>query len=244
MDATIQEASATPVLPANAIADGAGFKANAIAPGSIVSIFGSGLAGAVLQVSPTGALPASLFDASVTFNNISAPLYYVSPTQIDAQVPFELTPGPVTVQVWRNLAVSASQVVNLLPAAPAILTVNQQGTGAGLVFHAADSTLVTAASPAKVGETLFIYCTGLGALKTPLKSGQLPPSPPPDTVNTPQVTIGGVTALPALSGAAPGYVGLYQLGVQVPANTAKGNTVAVTLAVGEVSSNAVTIAVQ
>jgi uncharacterized protein (TIGR03437 family) len=244
VDATIQEASAAPVLPANAITDGAGFTVNDIAPGSIVSIFGTGLAGAVLQASPTSALPTALFDAGVTFNNIPAPLYYVSPTQIDAQVPLELTPGPVTVQVLKNLAVSASQVLNLLAAAPAILSVNQQGTGAGLVFHAADSTLVTTSSPAKAGETLLIYCTGLGALKSTLKSGQLPPSPPPDTVSAPQVTIGGATAVLTVSGAAPGYVGLYQVGAQVPANSQKGNSVAITLALGGVSSNAVTIAIQ
>ena len=245
VDAAIQEASDVPVLPDNAITDGAGFTVNDLAPGSIVSIFGSGLAGAVLRAPATSALPTALFDAGVTFNSIPAPLYYVSPTQIDAQVPLELTPGPVTVQVLRNLAVSVSQVLNLLPAAPAILSVNQQGTGAGLVLHAADSSLVTTSAPAKAGENLVIYCTGLGALQsTTLKSGQLPPNPPPDTVNTPQVTIGGANATVTLSGAAVGYVGLYQVGVQVPASSQKGNAVTVRLAIGGVSSNVVTIAIQ
>ena len=244
VDATIQTASGVPVLPANGIADGVGFTVNDLAPGSIVSIFGTGLAGAVLQAPATNGLPTALFDAGVTFNNIPAPLYYVSPAQIDAQVPLELTPGPVTVEVRRNLAVSASQVLNLLPAAPAILSVNQQGTGAGLVFHAADSSLVTTSTPAKAGETVLIYCTGLGTFKSALKSGQLPPNPPPDTVNTPQVTIGGVTVTVTLSTAAPGYVGLYQVGVQVPANSQTGNAVAVTVAVGGATSKAVTIAVQ
>lgn len=244
VDAAIQAASAAPVLPANSITDGGGFTVNDLAPGSIVSIFGTGLAGAVLQAPASSALPTALFDAEVTFNNIPAPLYYLSPTQIDAQVPLELTPGPVTVQVIRNLAASASQVVNLLPAAPAILSVNEQGTGSGLVFHAADFSLVTTASPAKAGETLTIYCTGLGAFKSLLKSGQLAPTPPPNTANTPQVTIGGATATVTQSSAAPGYVGLYQVGAQVPASSQKGNSVAVTLAVGSATSNAVTIAIQ
>src|ERR1035437_1985715 len=109
VDAAIQAASAAPVLAANSITDGAGFAVNDLAPGSIVSIFGTGLAGAVLQAPAGSALPTRLFDAEVTFNNVSAPLFYVSPTQINAQVPLELPPGPVTVEVIRNLAASAGQ---------------------------------------------------------------------------------------------------------------------------------------
>jgi uncharacterized protein (TIGR03437 family) len=244
VDATIQEAAAVPVLAANGIIDAAGFSVSDLAPGSVVTIFGTGLAGAVLQASPTSALPIALFDAGVTFNNVPAPLYYVSPTQINAQVPLELTPGAVMVQVRRNLATSASQVVNLMPAAPAILSVNQQGTGDGLIFHAADSSLVTASAPAKAGETLVIYCTGLGVLSTPLKSGELPPNPAPETLSVPTVTIGGANAHVSLSGAAPGYVGLYQVRVQVPADSQNGNTVAVRLAIGGSSSNTVTVAIQ
>jgi uncharacterized protein (TIGR03437 family) len=244
VDAAIQSASAVPLVAPNAITDGAGFTVNDLAPGSIVSIFGTGLAGAVLSVPANTALPTSLFDASVTFNNVAAPIYYVSPTQIDAQVPLELTPGPVTVQVFRNLAPSAAQALNLKAAAPAILSVNQQGTGAGLVFHGADSTLVTASSPAKAGETVMIYCTGLGAFTTALRSGQLPPNPPPDTATTPQVTIGGSPAAVTLSTAAPGYVGLYRVVVQIPANSPTGNSVAMALTMGGASSNTVTIAIQ
>ncbi len=244
VDTTIQQASAVPVLPVNAITDGAGFTVNNLAPGSIVSIFGGALAGAVLQASPTSTLPTALFDARVTFNDILAPLYYISPTQIVAQVPLELTPGPVTVQVIRNLAVSTSQSLNLATAAPAILSVNQKGTGAGLIFHAADSSLVTTTAPALVGETLVIYCTGLGAFKSALKSGELPPNPPPETLAAPQVMMGGASAIPILSSAASGYVGLYQVQVKVPANSQTGSAVVLTLAIGGVSSNAVTVAIQ
>jgi len=171
-------------------------------------------------------------------------LYYVSTSQIVTQVPLELTPAPVTVQVLRNLAMRSSQSLNLAPAPPAILSVNQRGTGAGSIFHAADSSLVTTSAPAQAGETLVIYCSGLGAFKSTLKSGQLPPNPPPETLAAPQVTIGGTTFSPLLSSAAPGYVGLYQVRVQVPANSQKGSAVEVTLAIAGVSSNAVTVAIQ
>jgi uncharacterized protein (TIGR03437 family) len=165
VDAAVQTASATPSVAANAITDGAGFTANGLAPGSIVSIFGSGLAGATLQAAAGGALPTNLFDVEVLFNNVPAPLYYVSPTQIDAQVPLELAPGSVTVQVVRNLAPSARQTLSLRSAAPAILSANQQGSGAGLIYHASTMSLVTATNPATAGETLVIYCTGLGAIQ-------------------------------------------------------------------------------
>ena len=90
----------------------------------------------------------------------------------------------------------------------------------------------------------MIYCTGLGAFKSTLKSGQLAPTPPPNTVNTAQVTIGGASATVSQSSAAPGYAGLYLVGVQVPASSQTGNSVAVTVAVGSTTSNAVTIAIQ
>jgi uncharacterized protein (TIGR03437 family) len=242
VDVAIQEAAAAPIV--NAITDGAGFAVNDLAPGSIVSVFGTSLAGAVLQAAPGSALPTTLFDAAVTLNGISAPLYYVSPTQIDAQVPLELKPGAVTIQVSRNLTTSAPQVVNLMSAAPAILTVNQQGTGAGLIFHAGDSRLVSANAPASAGETLVIYCSGLGALKSPLKSGDLAPNPAPETVNRPEVTIGGANAELILSSAATGYAGVYQVKVQVPPGSSKGATVAVRLTIGGISSNTVTVAIE
>ncbi len=91
---------------------------------------------------------------------------------------------------------------------------------------------------------MIIYCTGLGAFTTNLKSGQLAPTPPPNTRNTPLVTIGGASATVTQSSAAPGYVGLYQVAVQIPASSQKGSAVTMTLAAGEVSSNAVTIAIQ
>jgi uncharacterized protein (TIGR03437 family) len=105
-------------------------------------------------------------------------------------------------------------------------------------------SLVTATNPATAGETLVIYCTGLGAFKAPLKSGQPAPTPPPSTLMTPQLSIGGIVANLTQSSAAPGYAGVYQVLGQVPANSQTGSSVSVTLSAGAVTSNTVTIAVR
>jgi uncharacterized protein (TIGR03437 family) len=240
-DAVIQAAATVPTL--SAIANAAVFTSN-MAPGSLVSIFGTGLAGAVLQAPANAPLPAQLFDVSVTFNEMPAPLYYVSPIQINAQVPFEVGPGQVRVQVRRNLAASLAESITVEAAAPSILTVDQRGSGAGLILHAADARLITEASPARPGESVAIYCTGLGPLKTPLRTGAIAPNPPPETVVTPRVTIGGLEATVNSSSAAPGYAGLYRVIVQIPVESPKGNAVTLQITMGGVSSNLVTLAVQ
>ncbi len=240
-DAITRAAAAVPNV--SAIANAAGFSSN-MAPGSLVSVFGTGLAGAILQTPANAALPARLFDASVTFNDIPAPIYYVSPTQINAQVPFEIQPGPVRVQVRRNLAASPVESITVHSAAPSILTLDQRGSGAGLIFHEMDAGLVTEASPARPGESVAIYCTGLGALKTPLKTGAIAPNPPLETVATPRATIGGLDASVSFSGAAPGYAGLYRVIVQIPAESPKGNAVTLAVAMTGLSSNVVTLAIQ
>ena len=152
--------------------------------------------------------------------------------------------GPVRVQVRRNLAPSLAESITVEATAPSILTVDQRGSGAGLIFHEMDARLVTEASPARLGESIAIYCTGLGALKTPLKTGAIAPNPPLETVATPRATIGRLDASVSFSGAAPGYAGLYRVIVQIPAESPKGNAVTLAIAIDGVSSNVVTLAIQ
>ena len=81
-----------------AVTDAAAFSPDAIAPGSLISIFGSGLAQGANSASATP-LPLSLGDVSVTMNGIVAPVLYVSPGQINAQVPNEVAAGPASLVV-------------------------------------------------------------------------------------------------------------------------------------------------
>jgi uncharacterized protein (TIGR03437 family) len=245
----------TPLLPANPVVNGASFRpagqpGSAIAPGSIVSIFGTNLASGA-QAATTVPLPNSLLDATVTFNGLPAPLFGVSDGQINAQVPFEAPLGLVSVQVKRGDNTSSAQTVIIAPVSPGIFTVNQQGTGQGAILisnsaiFAAPAGTVTGQQtrPARRGEFISIFCSGLGYVTNLPASGQAASGTLSVTLATPTVSIGGITVPVAYSGLSA-YVGLYQVDVQVPSTAPAGDAVDVVLNIGGVSSNRVTIAVQ
>ena len=215
-------AEPAPTISANGVVNGASFRLatdpnGAVAPGSIVSIFGGNLAPASRSAT-TLPLPISLFDTTVTFNGLPAPLFYVSSTQINAQLPFETPTGVVTVEVQRGDMTMGTQFLTVAPVSPGIFTVLQQGEMVGAILHGKDFTPVTQTSPAVPGETLSIFATGLGALQQPAISGALPPSPPPETVAIPTVTIGGVPAAVSYSGLAARLAGVYQINIVMPAS--------------------------
>jgi uncharacterized protein (TIGR03437 family) len=189
-------------------------------------------------------MATTLLTSQVSFNGVPASLFYVSPNQINAQVPFELSPGSVTVEVKPPSSASLRQTITVAPAAPGIFTTNQGATGPGVILHAADFSLVTESAPAKPGEFVSVFCTGLGQLINPVADGNAAPNPPPETVLATEVRVGNILANVTFSGLAPGFVGLYQVNVQVPMGAPAGIAVPLVLASGGVSSNAVTIAIQ
>jgi uncharacterized protein (TIGR03437 family) len=136
--------------------------------------------------------------------------------------------------------------VTVAAAAPAIFTTNAQGTGQGAIQDSSFN-LVDANNPATPGTTtILIYCTGLGAVSAnqPATGAAASTTALAPTVTMPTVTIGGVTATPSFSGLAPGYVGLYQVNVPVPATVAAGSAVPVVISMDGATSNTVTIAVE
>jgi uncharacterized protein (TIGR03437 family) len=232
-----------PALPQNPVVNGASFSASMpIAPGSIVSIFGSNLADGTVSASQLP-LPTALANTSVTFNGVAAPLFAVTPGQINAQVPFETATGTVLVQVRRGSAVSETRTANVGLVSPGIFIIDTP-TNAGAVLHADRFLVVNNAQPARPGEQVLIYVTGLGPLRIPVRNGEGGPSAPPfaETVMLPTVMIGGLQATVAYSGMAPGLAGLYQLNVYVPPATSAGN-VPVQVTVNGTTSNTATIAV-
>jgi len=212
-----------------------------VSPGEVFSIFGKELA-----VAPASAgappLPIKLSDVTVSVNGVPAPLYYVSPVQINAQIPFETQVGTAQIQVSSG-AGTATQQVQVAPAAPAIFTLNSLGTGAGAVEHGLTGELVTVANPAAVGEIISVYCTGLGAVSPAAVTGGAAPVPPPQTVLAVQVYIAGSLAQVTYAGLAPGFAGLYQVNLQIPAGTLP-SAQNLQLSAGGASSNAVTVAIQ
>ena len=226
------------------VVDGASFvlHPNPLAPGSIVSIFGTDLTDGSIKLSffdSNGKLATTLAGAQVTFNGIAAPLFYASPLQINAQLPTESTGvDSATVEVTVNGQTSTPRTVIIGPVSPGIFTVDQNGSGAGAIHHE-DFSLVTSQNPAAPGEIVLILCTGLGPVTNPPASGA-PASLDPlsETTTTPlTVTMDGLAAVVLFSGLTPDSVGLYEVNVVVPANTRTANDIPIVLTIGGKDSN-------
>ena len=127
--------SGPPSLPGSSTVNGASFANIAIAPGAIVSVFGTDFAARVLSA-PSMPLTTVLGDTSVTFNGVAAPLFFVSNGQINAQAPFDLPTGTASIQVRRGGTLSTTRTVSVATVSPGIFIVDQ-ASNAGAVFHAA-----------------------------------------------------------------------------------------------------------
>jgi uncharacterized protein (TIGR03437 family) len=217
-----------------------------VAPGSIAAAFGD----FTLDTPVIDATwPTSISGLSLQFSaSTLAPLFFVSSGQVNLQVPWELAgQSMTTLTATLNGQAGAGQTVRLAPYAPAIFSMNSQGTGQGAILDAISYALLHSAHPAAAGSTyLSIFCTGLGAVTSqPATGAPASGNPLSWTKTVPTVTIGGATATGVpFYGLAPGFVGLYQVNALVPAASAKGTSVPVTISIGGATSNAVTIAVQ
>jgi uncharacterized protein (TIGR03437 family) len=242
---TLGEASKLPLVFRDGWVNAASFdRYKPLAPGMIFSLFGSNLAEGRNLASQIP-LPRSLGNIKATLGGYEAPLFYADGGQVNAQVPFELTPGVATLVVTGKDAAGAPGSVTIVNAQPGVFTVSQSGTGQGVVLDGLNN-LVDSSHAVKAGEALVIYATGLGATSPPVATGQSAPTVPPlALVTTPvKVTIGGVEAAVEFAGLAPGFVGLYQVNARVPAGVMAGNAVPLVLTQNGVASNTVTIAVQ
>ena len=215
-----------------------------LAPGSIFSLFGRNLATSTLAASSVP-LPKELSDARVTLGGVAVPLFYAGAGQVNGQVPFELTPGtkPSVVVTVKGVAAPPDEIT-LADAQPGIFTVDQSGSGQGAILDASYK-LVSPSNPAKASDIVQVFCTGLGRTDPPVTSGAASPSSPVATVvNAVTATIGGINAPVHFAGLAPGFVGLYQVNVQVPAGLTPGSAVPLVLTQAGVSSNTVTLAIR
>ncbi len=220
-----------PLLNDGGIVNGANFSSAAVAPGSIVSLFGRNLGpeGGVVAQLVGGKLPTELGGVKVLFNGLAAPLFYAGDLQINAQAPLELAgSATVSVQVVVNNVPGQTVPLNLRPADPGIFLV----AGKPAVFLNNTNIQVAGNVKAGPGDFLSIYATGLGALESAVETGA--PAPLSGLVRTreiPRVLLGGVAVPVLFSGLAPGFVGLYQINILVPETVASGNNTLI-LAVG------------
>jgi len=187
-----------------------------VAPGSLVAIFGAGIGPPVATALVSSQWPDSMGGVSVTFNGIAAPLSFASATQINAQVPWEVS-GNATVVVTANDFSTLAVLVATAPIAPGVfatpsgqaLAFNSDGSIAG-----ARGTIVGLPShPAVAGDTLTVFANGLGPVTPSIQDGIASPS---RTGSTP-VFIGNIECDVPFAGLSATLVGVNQLRVIVPA---------------------------
>lgn len=235
----------TPQINTGGVVNGASYTA-AVAPGGIADVFGT----FHLASSSTDTvlpLPIAMQNLSFDFGGAQTPLYFASNGQVNLQIPWELT-GQTSAALKATLYATTgpSETIQLAAYAPAIFSMNAQGTGPGAILDASYH-LIDSANPAIPGTTyILIYCTGLGAVgaNQPATGAAASLTDLAPTTIFPTVTIGGVKANVKFSGLAPGYVGLYQVNALVPASVASGSEVPVVISMPGADSNTVTIVVQ
>ena len=238
VDLTCTLGSALPTPSPQAVVNAASYQSTFVAPGGLVSIFGTQLAN---QTSVGSGPPFStdVAGTQVLVGGQPLPLRYVSANQINAQVPFGLdvdTQLDLVVQRGATLSQSAKLVV--AASQPAIYTQDQSGTGPGAITDAVTFVLNTTATPAKAGDTIAVFGNGLGAVNAPDAFGLL------WTSNPVTATIGGKAAQVTFSGLAPGYPDLYQVNVAVPSGVGSGNQDVILSVAGQNSPSGVTVALK
>jgi len=225
---------AVPVV--TAITSAADFS-NSLAPGGLVTIFGQNLASDTASAGSLP-LPTELANVCVTMNGLRLPLLYTSPTQINAQMPFELS-GQASTVIHTQGGKSDTYYADLQEAAPSIFQLRfsgQSGTFPAIV-RARNGELATLSNPLHRNDYFLIFATGLGQVGPPVASGAPGPvSPLSYSMQTPQVTVGGVPAGVYFSGLAPGFVGVYQLNVRVPGDAPTGTQIPLTVTAGGVTT--------
>jgi uncharacterized protein (TIGR03437 family) len=223
--------SSAVIVNTGGIANGASFASAPLSPGQLISIFGSNLSSATMTADVP--FPTELNNTQVLLNGTPLPLQLVSSHQINAVVPYGVPVNSLQeLLVEQGGAYSLPETVAVAAASPAVFTIAQTGQGVGAILQVN-------------GAALEIFCTGLGAVNSPVGDGAAAPvSPPVGTANTVSTTVGGQTATVLFSGLAPGFAGLYQVNVSIPSGIASGSTVPVVITVSGVSSPPVTFTIQ
>jgi uncharacterized protein (TIGR03437 family) len=235
-------------ITATAVVNGASNQVGAISPGEVVVIYGSGIGPSSLTtytLGSNGLVPTNTGGTSVYFNGAPAPVLYSSANQVAAVVPYNLSGSLVQMFVQYQNATTGLVNLSLASMTPAVFTLNGGGSGQAAAINNKDGSINGAASPAKIGDYLQLYITGVGQTNPPGADGSINAQPLPQPQATVTATIGGKPASVNFAGGAPGSVaGVFQVNVQVPSGITVGSAVPVVVTVGTSSTqNGVTIAV-
>jgi uncharacterized protein (TIGR03118 family) len=231
---------AAPAVTSASVVNAASFVQGA-SSGEYVSIFGANMASTtrLWQSSDfvNGALPTSIENVSVTIDGRSAYIAYVSPSQLNIIPPTVSTIGPVTISVKNNGLTSNNITVNMSAVHPGYFIFKNNAI---VAFHADNVTpigasgLVPGSTPAKPGETITTWLTGLGPTTPAYPDGQVLTTSYPCS-GTPTVMVGGTPATVTYAGLV--VAGVYQVNVTIPM-TAPDGDLPVTLQIGGTSTQA------
>ena len=184
----------------------ASFSADALAPQAIAAAFGTGLATTTMAASSIP-LPTELAGTKVRVNGVLAPLFFVSPTQLNFLVPEGVLTGGAVVEIVSGDNTLSRGAINLVSAAPSLFTSNASGAGAPAAVVTKDGVNYTATgnsdgspNPVDAGDYLVLFGTGFRRA----------------SASAIRITIGGKDAPVLFSGAQGGFEGLDQMNTQIP----------------------------
>ena len=252
-------------LKAASIMNAASLQASTpVAPGGVVSLFGTGF-GDGADTDPGASWPTSLANLEVVVNDTNtAPLQFVHPRQINLQMPTG-TPGGsarVAVRLSDTAELMAGTTVLVTSSAPGLFTTSLDGFAPGPVLNT-DGSRNSSSAPAAKGSVISLFGTGQGPVSPPVANGGVAPAAP--TANTVAVPTSDIqtcsTRQPSLcvilgnsasavlgniqfSGLTPGFVGIWQIDVQIPQTAPSGNAVPVTAVINGAPSNSITVAIK
>jgi uncharacterized protein (TIGR03437 family) len=209
-----------------------------VAPGSLVTIFGLDLAATTMEAGDLQNLPRELGGTRVELAGKRLALRYVSEGQINAVIPFGLTPDDLqSLVVIRETTPSVPEELAVAKTRPGIFIPDTSKPTQGSIVKASDGTLITPDNPVRAGEEIVIICNGLGAVDQPVDAGTPPPSSPPaNVVVTPVLLING-NEVPVKSAIlSPAGGGGYEIRAVIPVGTPAGDEIPVRIrAAGQTS---------
>ncbi len=210
-----------PTISSGGVVNAANY--GALSPGALASLFGNNLASG--SSSATAPLPTNLGGVTVSVNGKAAPLIYVGPGQINFQVPWETAVGNATVTVTVNGVNSNTVTVPVLAAAPGLFFTsgNPLDRQSQAAIQNSDYTLNSPKNPAVAGSTIIAYLTGTGPVSPSVSTGVPSPLNPLSYLSSSYSAMlwpGAATV--AFAGLAPGYAGLTQMNIVIPAGLATG----------------------
>lgn len=219
-----------PAYTAADIVNASDYSPAPFAPNSIVSLFGSNLAWDDGSVLSTPTAPTTILGVTVFVNSMPAPLLYVSSPQINFVIPSLLRAGDVTVRVVKQGISGPIVTIKLTNGAPALFDI---GSGFAIATHA-DGSLLSATSPGQPGEIVVVYATGLGYTWPTPQYDEIPlAAAVMQSLSDLRVSLDGVvldSGRIKYAGVTPGYLGLYQLNLELPPDV--GANPAIQVAVG------------